>query len=50
MNPKFANLIPRLNAEARRSGKHVNIIIADYYQHGGLVPLCLQLNEQNAGN
>jgi hypothetical protein len=50
MNPKFANLIPRLNAEARRSGKHVNIIIADYYQHGGLVPLCLQLNEQNVFN
>ncbi|WP_141735256.1 phosphatidylinositol-specific phospholipase C domain-containing protein [Oligoflexus tunisiensis] len=50
MNTKFANLIPRLNTEARRAGKHVNIIIADYYQHGGLVPLCLQLNEQNANN
>lgn len=49
MNPKFAALLPRLNEEARRAGKHVNIIIADFYQHGSFVDLCLQLNQQNAG-
>jgi hypothetical protein len=49
MNPKFATLLPRLNDEARRAQKHVNIIIADFYQHGSFVDLCLELNQQNAG-
>jgi hypothetical protein len=47
MNPKLDALLPRLNDEARRSQKHLNIIITDFYQHGSFVDLCLRLNEQN---
>ncbi|HET9240449.1 MAG TPA: phosphatidylinositol-specific phospholipase C domain-containing protein [Oligoflexus sp.] len=49
MNPKFAALLPRLDQSARDADKHVNIIIADFYQHGSFVDLCLRLNQQNAG-
>jgi hypothetical protein len=47
MNPQFAGLLPRLNQTARSAGKRVNIIIADFYQHGGFVDLCLRLNQEN---
>ena len=48
MNPKFSDLLPRLNEAALDAEKHVNIIIADFYQHGSFVELCLRLNLQNA--
>ena len=48
MNPKFSDLLPRLNEAALDAEKHVNIIIADFYQHGSFVDLCLRLNLQNA--